>query len=119
MLRFFCHILSLLVLISAVSTGAAEARHHRHSHGLPWCGFYMMQVTGHNDRRLGLAREWAREGSNAGGPCVGCIVVWPHHVGRIVGQDDRGGWVVNSGNDGGMVRTRVRSLAGAIAFRVL
>jgi hypothetical protein len=43
-------------------------------------------------------------------------VVWPHHVGRIVGQEN-GQWVVRSGNDGGGVRTRTRSLAGAIAIR--
>jgi hypothetical protein len=63
-----------------------------------------------------LARAWAHFGSNAGGPQVGAIVVWPHHVGKIVGQE-KGQWIVQSGNDGHGVRTRPRSLAGAIAFR--
>lgn len=117
MLRFLCTVLSLSVLISAFSIRAAEAR-HRH-HGLPWCGIYMSQITGHHDRRLWMAREWAREGMNAGGPCVGCIVVWRHHVGRIEGQTASGEWIVHSGNDGGRVRTRPRSIAGAIAFRRL
>jgi len=63
-----------------------------------------------------LARAWARYGSNAGGPSVGTIVVWPHHVGKIVGHEN-GQWIVQSGNDGHAVRTRPRSLAGAIAFR--
>jgi len=63
-----------------------------------------------------LARSWAHYGSDAGGPAVGAIVVWRHHVGKIVGQDS-GQWIVQSGNDGHAVRTRPRSLAGAIAFR--
>jgi hypothetical protein len=64
-----------------------------------------------------LARSWARYGMNAGGPTVGAIVVWPHHVGRIVGNQN-GHWIVQSGNDGHAVRTRPRSLSGAIAFRI-
>ena len=87
------------------------------AHHVPWCGFYMMKVFGKTDGRLARAAEWAREGTNAGGPGVGVVVVWPHHVGRIVGQDERGQWVVNSGNDGNAVRTRPRSLRGVIAFR--
>jgi hypothetical protein len=63
-----------------------------------------------------LARSWARYGSDAGGPAVGAIVVWRHHVGKIVGQEN-GQWIVQSGNDGNAVRTRPRSLTGAIAFR--
>jgi hypothetical protein len=63
-----------------------------------------------------LARSWAHYGSNAGGPSVGTIVVWRHHVGKIVGNEN-GQWIVESGNDGHAVRTRPRSLAGAIAFR--
>jgi hypothetical protein len=42
--------------------------------------------------------------------------VWPHHVGKIVGRAG-GQWIVQSGNDGHAVRTRPRSIAGAIAFR--
>jgi hypothetical protein len=62
-----------------------------------------------------LARNWAHWGY--GGPAgVGAIVVWPHHVGKIVGREgDR--WVIKSGNDGHRLRTRPRSIAGAIAIR--
>jgi hypothetical protein len=35
------------------------------------------------DRRLALARSWANEGMNAGGPGIGVVVVWSHHVGII------------------------------------
>jgi hypothetical protein len=82
-----------------------------------WCGAYLSAYLGKNDRNLALARNWASEGSNAGGPGVGVVVVWPHHVGIITSQAPNGEWIVHSGNDGGAVRTRARSLRGAIAFR--
>ena len=107
-------ILAALAL-ACVSVGAdARPRHH---HRLPWCGIYMGQYFGKPDRRLWLARNWATEGYDAGGPGIGVVVVWPHHVGVIVGQDVRGAWIVHSGNDGGAVRTRARSLSGVIAYR--
>ena len=65
--------------------------------------------------QFNLARNWARWGHR--GPAgIGAVVVWPHHVGKIVGQEN-GQWIVQSGNDGHAVRARPRSLAGAIAFR--
>ena len=90
-----------------------------HHAGRPraWCGWFMRsQVGGDPGPSYNLARSWAHYGSNAGGPRVGAIVVWRHHVGKIVGQE-RGQWIVQSGNDGHAVRTRPRSLGGAIAFR--
>jgi hypothetical protein len=83
--------------------------------GIPWCGCYMRHLLGVSDRSYNLARNWAHYGRPTS-PHVGALVVWPHHVGRIVGQD-RGRWIVLSGNDGHAVRERPRSLAGAIAFR--
>jgi hypothetical protein len=77
----------------------------------------MMKVEGKTDSRLARAREWAREGVDAGGPGINVIVVWLHHVGKIVGRNELGQWLVNSGNDGGRVRTRPRDLRGVIAFR--
>jgi hypothetical protein len=68
------------------------------------------------DRRLWLARNWASVGRSAGGPRVGAVVVWRHHVGIITGRAGAR-WIVKSGNDGHAVRERPRSLAGAIAFR--
>jgi hypothetical protein len=76
----------------------------------------MSEYLGKHDRSLWLARNWAHEGSPAS-PGVGVVVVWPHHVGIITGQADNGEWIVQSGNDGGAVRNRPRSIAGAIAFR--
>ena len=47
---------------------------------------------------------------------IGAVVVWAHHVGKIVGAEN-GQWVIESGNDGHALRTRPRSIAGAIAIR--
>ena len=122
------------VLCACATTAEARSRHHqRHSHyrhhhghhhasqqaGRPraWCGWFMRgQVGSDPGPSFNLARSWASYGSNAGGPQVGAIVVWRHHVGKIVGQEN-GQWIVQSGNDGHAVRTRPRSIAGAIAFR--
>jgi hypothetical protein len=92
---------------------------HQHYAGRPraWCGWYMRSQVGSDPGpAYNLARSWAHYRANAGGPTVGAIVVWRHHVGKIVGQEN-GQWIVQSGNDGHAVRTRPRSLAGAIAFR--
>ena len=65
--------------------------------------------------QFNLARNWARWGQP--GPAgVGAVVVWPHHVGKIVGQEN-GMWLIQSGNDGGRVRTRPLPIRGAIAIR--
>lgn len=81
-----------------------------------WCGWWLRQYLGVRNRAFNLARNWAHYGERAHGPAVGTIVVWPHHVGVIVGGQPRH-WVIKSGNDGHRVRERVRSVQGAIAFR--
>jgi hypothetical protein len=68
---------------------------------------------------LNAAREWRYVG-HAVEATVGAIVVWPHHVGQITGRDEHSGrWIIPSGNDGHRVRSRPRSLGGAIALRAL
>src|SRR5690348_6168945 len=100
-----------LALLS-VFASSAEARthhhyrhrhykHHSHALGRPaaWCGWYMRSQVGQDPGpQYNLARAWAHYGVSAGGPSVGAIVVWRHHVGTIVGQEN-GQWVVRSGND--------------------
>ena len=81
-----------------------------------WCGWQMRLELGEDDPKYNLARNWAQWGHAAMGPAIGVVVVWPHHVGRIVGME-QGRWLVHSGNDGHRVRTRPRSRAGVIAFR--
>lgn len=81
-----------------------------------WCGWAMRQIVGHDPGpSYNLARNWAHWG-RPGPAGVGAIVVWPHHVGKIVGQRN-GVWIVQSGNDGHRLRIRPRSIAGAIAIR--
>ena len=114
-------IISAMALLCAFasSTEARTEHHHRSHAGRPaaWCGWYMRSQVGSDPGpEYNLARSWAHYGVNAGGPTVGAIVVWRHHVGKIVGREN-GQWLVRSGNDGHAVRTRPRSLAGAIAFR--
>lgn len=81
-----------------------------------WCGWWMRTQRG-GGPEFNLAANWRRYGSPASGPQVGAVVVWPHHVGEIVGRAANGQWLVRSGNDGGAVRTRARSVAGAV-FRI-
>jgi hypothetical protein len=81
-----------------------------------WCGWQMRHlVVADPGPSFNLARNWAHWG-RPGPAGVGAVVVWPHHVGKIVGQQN-GEWIVESGNDGHAVRTRPRSIAGAIAIR--
>jgi hypothetical protein len=81
-----------------------------------WCGWAMRQMVGGDPGpSYNLARNWAHWG-HSGPAGVGAVVVWPHHVGKIVGQQN-GEWVVESGNDGHALRSRARSIAGAIAIR--
>lgn len=80
-----------------------------------WCGWWMRTQRG-GGAHLNVAWNWSKWGRPSG-PQVGAVVVWRHHVGEIVGRASNGQWLVRSGNDGGAVRTRARSVAGAV-FRV-
>lgn len=80
-----------------------------------WCGWWMRTQKG-GGPELNLARNWAHWG-RASRARVGAVVVWSHHVGMITGRTESGQWIVKSGNDGGRVRERPRSVKGAV-FRV-
>lgn len=82
-----------------------------------WCGWWMRTQFG-GGPEYNLARNWARRGSPSHAQ-VGAVVVWPHHVGVITGRASNGQFIVKSGNDSNRVRERPRSVAGAIAFRML
>lgn len=77
-----------------------------------WCGWWMRTQRG-GGAHLNVAWNWSKWGRPAS-PQVGAVVVWRHHVGEIVGQASNGQWLVRSGNDGGAVRTRARSISGAV-----
>lgn len=110
-------VVSVLILLGLSLAAQARPAHHT---GRPraWCGWWLGQHLGMTSSHLWVARNWARVGSSAGGPHVGAVVVWRHHVGIITGRNAFG-WIVKSGNDGGAVRERPRSVAGAIAFRMV
>jgi hypothetical protein len=97
----------------------AERTDYRGGYGsrpAAWCGWEMRHLVGGDPGpRYNLARNWSHWG-HSGPAGVGAVVVWPHHVGKIVGRED-GEWVVESGNDGHRLRTRPRSIGGAIAIR--
>jgi hypothetical protein len=97
---------------------ATKAAFHGGYGGRPaaWCGWAMRQLVGNDPGpSFNLARNWARWG-HAGPAGVGAVVVWAHHVGKIVGQEN-GRWLVQSGNDGNRMRTRPLPISGAIAIR--
>ncbi len=77
-----------------------------------WCGWWLRSQLG-GGPELNLARNWKGWGRPSG-PRVGAVVVWPNHVGMITGRTSNGQWIVKSGNDGGRVRERPRSVAGAV-----
>lgn len=82
-----------------------------------WCGWEMRHLVGSDPGpQYNLARNWAHWG-RSGAAGVGAVVVWPHHVGKIVGRAGNGRWVIESGNDGHRLRTRPRSIGSAIAIR--
>jgi hypothetical protein len=134
MIRFT---IALIALIAFSLPAHARKHHHRHHHyhhrhidRVPviasqhgndprphaWCGWWLRQQLGVADTAYNLARNWSHFGSPAGGPAIGAIVVFWHHVGLITARTGSG-WVIKSGNDGHAVRERERSLRGAIAFR--
>jgi hypothetical protein len=116
---------TILFLSASLPLASAEARsyggrHSAASHNVGarpsrWCGWWMRTQMG-GGPEYNLAHNWTSWG-HPSGPRVGAVVVWPHHVGLITGRTAGGEWIVKSGNDGGRVRERPRSVAGAV-FRV-
>lgn len=109
---------------ASVSVSVPRGRFNAGPRPGAWCGWYMRTKFG-GGPEYNLARNWAKRGVSAGGPRIGAVVVWPHHVGVIVGRSSNGRWLVHSGNTGvgkGRARgisTKARSVSGAIAFRML
>ena len=97
------------------SSGTAYAARGVGAKPSRWCGWWMRTQKG-GGPELNLAHNWAHWGRSSG-PQIGAVVVWSHHVGMITGRSASGEWIVKSGNDGGRVRERPRSVAGAV-FRV-
>jgi hypothetical protein len=95
---------------------AAQSEYGYGSRPSAWCGWEMRHLVGRDPgAAFNLARNWAHWG-HPGPAGVGAVVVWSHHVGKIVGQAG-GMWVIESGNDGHTTRARPRPIGGAIAIR--
>lgn len=94
-------------------------KRHGRSYAKPkkWCGWYMRKRLGVSHPKYNLARSWYSWG-NQSKPQVGAVVVWPHHVGLIVGQNSKGQWLIESGNDGGKVKIRPWSNLHKAKFRI-
>jgi hypothetical protein len=105
-----------MVCGTVMSAGVADARNGLGPRPGAWCGWWMRTQLG-GGPEFNRADSWMRWGSRASGPQIGAVVVWPHHVGIITGRTASGKWIVKSGNDGGAVRERARSVSGAV-FRV-
>jgi hypothetical protein len=105
---------------AAAKPAAKSVKPGRHAVGPRpgrWCGWWMRTQKG-GGPEYNLARNWANRGRALNGPRVGAVVVWSHHVGMITGRTKDGQWIVKSGNDGGRVRERPRSVRGAVFRKV-
>jgi len=117
-MRHHVHIRASDPVAAGLGVGLAHMLQHARPHdcyGIAWCGCWLRHALGVTSRQFNLAREWAHWGKSTTAH-VGAVVVWRHHVGLISGGSP-GNWIITSGNDGHAVRSRRRSIAGAIAFR--
>jgi hypothetical protein len=106
----------LFASAGAAPSAQSSVRYRGGARPAAWCGWQMRHLVGADPGpSFNLARNWTRWG-RPGAAGIGAVVVWPHHVGKIVGQEN-GEWIIESGNDGHALRTRPRSIAGAIAIR--
>lgn len=114
----------VVVIIAGMLSASAAYRHHHWAHAgsrpYAWCGWFgrFNFVSRDPGPAFNLAANWRHIGSPDWSPNSGDIAVWPHHVGKIVGQCSGRMCPVWSGNDGHTVRTRMRSVSGAIFRRV-
>lgn len=101
--------------VTKVSAAPMMGRYNAGPRPAKWCGWWMRTQLG-GGPEFNVAWNWRKWGRPTH-PQVGAVVVWRHHVGIITGRAPNGQWIVKSGNDGGKVRERPRSVAGAI-FRI-
>jgi len=102
--------------LQASSLNSSRSSYRDRGRPAAWCGWETRRLVGADPGpSYNLARNWSHWG-RPGRAGIGAVIVWAHHVGKIVGQEN-GQWVIESGNDGHALRTRPRLIAGAIAIR--
>jgi uncharacterized protein (TIGR02594 family) len=85
-----------------------------------WCAAFanlVLERTGHRGSGSAAARSFAHYGSPAPGPVPGAIIVFPHHVGFVIGVAGPGRVRVVSGNHGHRVGDGIYSTRSVIAYR--
>jgi uncharacterized protein (TIGR02594 family) len=85
-----------------------------------WCAAFanlVLERTGYRGSGSAAARSFAHYGSPAPGPVPGAIIVFPHHVGFVIGTAGPGRVRVVSGNHGHRVGDGIYSTRGVIAYR--
>ena len=106
------------ILLTVVLVGLSSGAYARSQ----WCGQFARHNLVDSDpgSKYNLACNW-RDWGRATSAQVGAMVIWcsrhHRHVGKIVGPCNGNICLVKSGNDNGAVRTRMRSVAGAV-FRM-
>lgn len=85
-----------------------------------WCGCWLMRRYGKSDKRLWVARQWAREGRPAVPGCIGCVAVLTRgrggHVGVVQGYEGNNP-IILSGNQNNAVGIAVYPASRVIAYR--
>src|SRR5712691_1288897 len=112
---------NIAIAIGLITSGCASTTYGERPRA--WCGWQARQdVVQDPGPKFNRALAWKNYGQDAGGPCVGSIIVWKRgnrggHVGIITGKTEDNQWIVRSGNDDHALRERPRSVKDAIAFR--
>jgi hypothetical protein len=80
-----------------------------------YCGCGLRKYLGLSDKRLNLARNWARLFPHEPAPRAGLAAVRSGHVMYIEGRSDDGHWIVRDYNSGGgLSRLHERSVRGYV-----
>lgn len=78
-----------------------------------WCGCWLRHQ---HCRSRAQSRDQLGEAREPATPDTANVAVWRHRIGRVLDHPN-GMILLQSGNDGGAVRTRWRSVRGVVAWR--
>ena len=84
-----------------------------------WCSEFHHMKYGERYRDVADNRaiSWMKAGTPAAYGCVGCTAVLRHHVGTVIGYDDKGNPILHSGNHGGRVGIGTYSKHRIVGYR--